>query len=85
MPSQDYESCIFEYFPFLSVILLYFRTIVWGAVAEYYDTLAIHEVGLYVIFFREHRLCLVWQAQVMVVQIFQKLIFRRAVVVSCRL
>ena len=66
MPSQDYESCIFEYFPFLSVILLYFRTVVWRSVAEDYNAVAIHEVWLYVIFFREHRLCLVWQAQVMV-------------------
>ena len=83
MPSQDYESCIFEYFPFLSVILLYFWTVVWRAIAEYYDTLAIHEVGLYVILLWKHWLCLVWQAQVMVVKILQELIFCRAVVVSC--
>ena len=69
MPSQDYESCIFEYFSLLLIVLLNLRAVVWRSITEYDDTVAIHEVRLHIVFLWEHRLSLVWQAKMMLMQI----------------
>ena len=69
MPRKHDETSVLKNFTFRKIILLDIMTVVWSTVAEYYDAVTVHEIGLDVIFLRERRLCLIRQTQLMVMKI----------------
>ena len=75
MPSENNIAGIIEYLAFDAVVLFHFRAVVWSAVAENKNSVAIFEVGLNEIFLWEHWLCFVRKSQVMFIKIFQELVF----------
>ena len=82
MPYQYHEACIFKNFTFLAVVLLNLWAIMWRPITENDYAIAVLEIWLNIILLREHRLSFVWKTKAMVMEIFQKLILSRAVVVS---
>ena len=54
----------------------------WCAITENDYTVAIHKVGLYIIFVGEHRLSLVGQTEPVIMKIFEKVVFSLTALVA---
>ena len=67
MPSKHNITRIFQDFTLAAIIFLHLGNVVRCSVTEDDNAVAILEIRLHIVFFREHRLRLVWQAQTVVV------------------